>query len=1550
MKKKIILSLILMCVGIISLGVPNAAADTYGDLTYKQSGYTITITGCNKSAADVVIPSEIDGKAVTSIGGYAFSDCKSLTSITIPDSVTSIGYYAFRGCTNLARVDITDIAAWCKINFDVYNPDAVVNADTSNPLIYAHNLYLNEKLVANLEIPDGVTSIGKSAFSGCSSLTSVTIPDSVTSIGDYAFRGCSNLNRVDITDLAAWCKIDFGSYDSNPLYYAHNLYLNGELVENLVIPDSMTSIGTVFSYCTSLTSITIPDSVTNIGGSAFEGCTGLTSITIPDSVTSISEGTFGGCSSLTSITIPDSVTNIGDYAFSRCTGLTSVTIGNSVTSIGYSAFFLCQNLNRVDITDIAAWCKISFKRNNSTSNPLYYAHNLYLNGKLVENLIIPDGITALNKTFSGCSSLKSITIPGSVTSIGDYAFRGCSSLTSVTIPDSVTSIGYSAFEDCKNLAKVTIPDSVTSIGASAFNGCTGLTSITIPGSVTSIGGSAFDGCSSLTGITIPDSVTSIGGSAFSGCRSLTSITIPNSVTSIGDYAFDDCKNLNRVDITDIAAWCKIDFSNYGVTNPLYYAHNLYLNGELVENLVIPDGITHVNDVFGGCSSIRNVTIPDSVTSIGWNAFSGCTGLTSITIPDSVTSIWGSAFYGCGSLTSVTIPDSVTSIGERAFRDCSSLASITIGSGVTSIEDYAFSGCSSLTSITIGNGVTSIGDSAFSYCSSLTSITIPDSVTTIGKNVFGYCRNLESITIGSGVTSIGEDAFYYCYKLNRVNITDIAAWCKISFGSYDSNPLYYAHNLYLNGKLVENLVIPDGVTSIGERAFSGCTGLTSITIPDTVTSIGGSAFYGCTGLKNVFFNGNEQMWNKIKPNSEYLNNADIKFFWYVLLLDENGHETERKTYDCDSVLDLSNYEKRGYDIRCFTDKDFCEEYDISTPVTKNLTLYIKYAINQYPYKFIDDDGAVLKEGTADYGSVIIPPETPTKERTAEFTYIFDSYRDYYEGITQTDHEMVFVATYKKTVNKYTYTFINEDGSLLKKETADYGTLIVPPETPDKGEFYDFDIWQGYTDGMSLTEDATFKAVFKYKKYYINAEGIAEPVKVQYNSRFSIKPQFKDGYVFKGYYTEKDGQGTPVTDENGNSLNVFDKLGDLTVYPYFYSIYMNNASLLGEQAAVPGDKTCIRAVFATDKQAKYISATVKFPECLVFKSIKGIDFPEAAVDYERSANGFKYLRVTCLYDYNGAVMPCNSNMIPFEIEFGVAENAALTTVEIGLENVILTGDSEDTINSSGLKLRIKPKLAESIEIVGEDSIDRATAYQAKILPDYTTDKRIEWSVDNENVAVISSNGVLTPVSNGIVTVTVATKDGSGITDSKDVNVTAYAVIDKLESDIGIWSEKFSPTNHIYKIYVERSANSIELTPNFTNGTLKINGEGLWLPGKSRVFDLIGDETVITLNRNDVNNMTNSEYKITVIKFDEEEFEGITAVPSEDGKSICVSSKGVAYGTAVILALYDDNGLVEMKSTPFERKIVFTTDKEYTSAKIMVWNTETLTPCAKAEVVER
>ena len=194
-------------------------------------GTAYTVVGIRGTEETIVIPAAYKGLPVTSIGCSAFYNCSSLTSVTIPNSVTSIGYEAFKDCTGLEEVHITDVAAWCAIQFGGYS---------GNPVYYAHNLYLNGELITDLVIPDGVTSIGSSAFYNCDSLTSITIPDSVTSIGEDAFQYCSGLKEVHITDLAAWCAIEF---KDNPLSYAHNLYLNGELITDLVIPNSVTSIG-----------------------------------------------------------------------------------------------------------------------------------------------------------------------------------------------------------------------------------------------------------------------------------------------------------------------------------------------------------------------------------------------------------------------------------------------------------------------------------------------------------------------------------------------------------------------------------------------------------------------------------------------------------------------------------------------------------------------------------------------------------------------------------------------------------------------------------------------------------------------------------------------------------------------------------------------------------------------------------------------------------------------------------------------------------------------------------------------------------------------------------------------------------------------------------------------------------------------------------------------------------------------------------------------------------------------------------------------------------
>ena len=317
--------------------------------------------------------------------------------------------------------------------------------------------------------------------------------------------------------------------------------------------------------------------------------------------------------------------------------------------------------------------------------------------------------------------------------------------------------------------------SVTTIGDYAFYDCSSLTSVTIPNSVTTLGNYAFRGCSSLTSVTIPNSVTSIGNNAFQYCSGLTTITIPESMASIGDYAFEGCNDMTSVNITNLEAWCKIDFKS----NPLSFAHHLYCNGEEIKDLVIPNTVTTIKSrAFTGCDGLTSVTIPTSVTSIGVHSFSYCSGLISMTIPNSVTNIEQFAFSCCNSLTSVTIPNSMNYIPYGAFYNCSGLTSVTIPNSVMRIEKYAFYNCSGLTMVTIPESVNTIGESTFESCSSLTMVTIGNSIMRIDSRAFAGCNKLEEV---------------YCYAKN-VPQTNTNAFEK----SYPEYSTLYVPATSLNG--------------------------------------------------------------------------------------------------------------------------------------------------------------------------------------------------------------------------------------------------------------------------------------------------------------------------------------------------------------------------------------------------------------------------------------------------------------------------------------------------------------------------------------------------------------------------------------------------------------------------------------------------------------------------------------------------------------------------------------------------------------------------------
>ena len=409
-----------------SLFAPKAEAaerKTYDIYTYEVSkDGTIIITGCVESTKGAItIPSEIDGKSVTSIGGKAFWGCTGLTSIIIPDSVTSIGGKAFCVCSGLTSITI---------------PDSVTSI--------GYGAFDGCSGLTSITIPNSVTSIGRETFQDCSGLTSITIPNSVTSIGDDAFEDCRSLTSI-------------------------------------TIGNSVTSIGDrAFDGCSGLTSITIPNSVTSIGYLAFGGCHSLTSVTIPDSVTSIGGCAFSCCSSLTSITISNSVTSIGSCAFGECRSLTSINVASDNNYYSSNNGILFNKKKTELIRFPSRKSQTSYTIPNSVTS---IGSEAFYGCTGLTSITIPNSVTSIGDlAFYDCTGLTSITIPNSVTSIGYWTFDGCSSLTSITIPDGVTSIGDMDFGGCSGLTSITIPNSVTSIGDSAFYGCTGLKDVYYTGS------------------------------------------------------------------------------------------------------------------------------------------------------------------------------------------------------------------------------------------------------------------------------------------------------------------------------------------------------------------------------------------------------------------------------------------------------------------------------------------------------------------------------------------------------------------------------------------------------------------------------------------------------------------------------------------------------------------------------------------------------------------------------------------------------------------------------------------------------------------------------------------------------------------------------------------------------------------------------------------------------------------------------------------------------------------------------------------------------------
>lgn len=745
--------------------------------------------------AEITMPSTI-----TTIGTCAFDGCSSLKEITIGDAVTSIGSFAFYKCVNLEKVvceavvpptcgnDVfysVDKQEKCVLYVKPTSREKYRDADTWRYFASIKNIerYCGDDLtwavdeegnlviegtgkmydytldnpapwgkeIKTVKLPEGITYISSHAFYEAESLTEITIPSAVTSIGDYAFYKCSGFKRIvcepvepPTCSYVSIYGINKSACILNVKDVAYAKYRHTDPWNNFVLIEPLSA-----NYCGDKLFWTLDE----------EGCLHIYGSGKMYDYSLTNPAPWG--TDVKSIELPETITSIGSYAFVGCTGLTNVSVPAAVSSIGEYAFYGCSGL-----TDV--------------------------------NLIDTDMTTINRYTFCGCNSLANVNLPNELTEIGACAFYGCAALTMFTFPSEVATVGTSAFESCAGLTEVTIPASLISFGTSAFKGCDKLSQVNIgnlaawcgidfanaeanplnyahrlflyvdeikdlvvPDGITEVKKFAFVGGSDITSITIPTGVTAIGESAFDGCSAAQSIAIPSTLKTVGTSAFRGTDALNRVDISDLAAWCDIDFDDFAA-NPTASASHLYLNGEEIKSLVIPAGVSTIKKyAFYNCSELTGVTVPTSVLVFGDKAFYGCSGLTRVDMSD--LAAWCNIiFYSIEGYTSNPLY-----YANHLYLNGEEVKDLVVPSGVKSIKDATFYNCTGLTSVKMNDMVGTVDYYAFAGCTNLTNVVIGHNVYLIMDGAFRDCENLKDLTLGASVQEILFGAFYGCKKIERI---------------------------------------------------------------------------------------------------------------------------------------------------------------------------------------------------------------------------------------------------------------------------------------------------------------------------------------------------------------------------------------------------------------------------------------------------------------------------------------------------------------------------------------------------------------------------------------------------------------------------------------------------------------------------------------------------------------------------------------------------------------------------------------------------------------
>ena len=897
----------------------------------------------------------VDLSSVRRVGAEAFGYCDNLSGVSMGDSVEKVREYAFVGTQIYSESMESNsyfIIDHCVIKVDPSLLVGVVDGSMFVDVVcIADHACVDSSNLISITLPESLKHIGDYAFQNAYGLTSLNIPASVISIGEKAFSSCTAMTSVTIAEGSQLKEIGTGAFSNCNLLASAAFPADisvevigdeafyGTSLTEVILPATVKSIGDrAFYACSSLKKVVIPEgsALEIIGEQAFCSCTALESISFPNesALVEIGAEAFSACDSLIQVNLPASLTTIGNYAFSGCDKLSNVIIPTSVTLIGEYAFnnsYYIESILYLGTQD--EWNSIvkgngwdSYAGNYTSSGSVVV---LCMNGEYDPSTsetftsglsfsLIGEGTAYTVKRYSGTeteviipsvynglpvtairdgafndTAIVSVTIPASITEIGNLAFQSCVSLTSINFAEdtSLTKIGEGAFKCCETLTEIRIPYSVESMGREVFYGCIALANVLFDDGIelATIPTYAFYDCEALATVDIPDSVVTIDTYAFqnSGIVSL-SFGENTAIETLGAYSFANCDSLKTVILpnTLTSSLNNVFYSSNAIESvtctvlQIPYIAKTSLKSVVFLPEVEVEGVTPVHmisdNLFNGNDVIESVVMSEDMTSIGYRAFYDCDALVSVTFSENLTSIGQEAFGGCALIKAMDIPDTVTSIGKSAFANCDLLRSVSLPASITENGGYLFDGCDALEEVILADGIKSLGEHTFQYCSALTtielpesletigvyafngtglvSVTVPESVTSIDSRAFGDCDALETITVYGNPTVNADYTFYDCASIKSVTIHAdlIPAIPKSNLVSAVITEGDIPNSAFSGCKKLISVELPSDTEGlvIGTYAFNNCSSLMSITIPANIGGIGESSFSGCSRLVEV----------------------------------------------------------------------------------------------------------------------------------------------------------------------------------------------------------------------------------------------------------------------------------------------------------------------------------------------------------------------------------------------------------------------------------------------------------------------------------------------------------------------------------------------------------------------------------------------------------------------------------------------------------------------------------------------------------------------------